>query len=78
MLEPAHIDAGAAEPLLTRALAIYGKGGASMNAYPRSMYAKALFLSGRTDAAASEARALRSLGFGRSDFVRLCRTLRID
>lgn len=49
-----------------------------MNTHPRAMYAKALSLSGRADEARAEARALRALGFGRRDFVELCRTLGID
>ena len=76
-LEVAQQRAAAARPLLARALAIYGKG-SSMNTYPRAMYAKALFLSGRTDEATAEARALRTLGFGRRDFVQLCQTLGIE
>jgi serine/threonine protein kinase/Tfp pilus assembly protein PilF len=66
-----------ARPLLGRALAIYDKG-SSMNAYPRSMYARALYLSGRIDEARAEARALRTLGFGRRHFVELCRALGIE
>ena len=76
-LEIAQGRPDAARPLLERALAIYRKG-SSMNTNPRAMYAKALYLSGRTDEARSEARALRTLGFGRRDFVELCRTLGID
>ena len=76
-LEIAQQRPGVARPLLARALAIYGKG-SSMNAYPRSMYARALHLSGRTDDARAEARALRTLGFGRRHFVELCRTLGIE
>ena len=76
-LEVGQQRAAAARPLLARALAIYGKG-SSMNTYPRVMYAKALYLSGRTDEATAEARALRTLGFGRRDFLQLCRTLGIE
>ena len=76
-LEIAQQRPDAARPLLARALAIYGKG-SSMNTNPRSMYAQALYLSGRTDEATAEARALRTLGFGRRDFVELCRTLGIE
>lgn len=76
-LEIAQERPDAARPLLARALEIYGKG-SSMNTNPRAMYAKALSLSGRTDEARTEARALRTLGFGRRDFVELCRALGIE
>jgi eukaryotic-like serine/threonine-protein kinase len=76
-LEMAQQRPDAAHPLLARALAIYGKGTA-MNTHPRAMYATALYLSGGTDEARAEARALRTLGFGRRHFVELCRALGIE
>ena len=63
-----------AAPLLSRAIDIYQHQPA-LNAYPRSLYAEALWLSGRNAEAAAEARALRASGFGRRDFVRLCAAL---
>ena len=63
-----------AGPLLTRALAIYEKP-ASLEAYPRSVQVKALDLAGRTEEARTKAEALRALGFGRGDFLQLCKKL---
>lgn len=67
----------AARPRLLRALAIYATS-SSMNAVPRSMYARGLYLAGRLEEARTEAQALRALGFGRRDFVELCRALGLD
>ena len=63
-----------AGPLLERALKIYDKT-PPKDAYPRSMHIRALALAGRTDEARAKAEALRTLGFGRRDFVELCKKL---
>jgi eukaryotic-like serine/threonine-protein kinase len=59
---------------LVRALSTYAKEG-SMDAYPRSLQARALELYGRTDEARQKATALTSDGYGRKDFRLLCERL---
>ncbi len=63
-----------AAPLFARALRIYDKT-PPKDAYPRSLYVKALDLAGRSDEARIKAEQLRALGFGRRDFLELCRKL---
>ena len=60
--------------LLARALDIYGRA-KSLNAYPRSLQAKGLYLAGRSAEAKFKAEELRATGFGRRDFLRLCDAL---
>ena len=61
-------------PLLARALAIYANA-TSLDAYPRSLQAKALDLAGRFDEARVKAEGLRAQGYGRADSLRLCKKL---
>ena len=61
-------------PLLARALAIFDKA-TSLDTYPRSLQAKALDLAGRSDEARVKAEALSAQGYGRGDFLRLCKKL---
>ena len=63
-----------ATPLLARALGIYDKT-PPKDAYPRSLHARALDLAGRSDEARVKAEALRTLDFGRRDFLQLCKKL---
>ena len=65
-----------AGPLLARALAIYDKT-PPKDAYPRSLHARALDLAGRSDEARAKAEELRATGFGRKDFLQLCKKLGI-
>jgi tetratricopeptide (TPR) repeat protein len=65
-----------ASPLLARALKIYDKAPA-MDAYPRSLDAKALDLAGHSAEARVTAEALLGRGFRRKDFLQLCKKLGI-
>ena len=50
----------------------------SLNAYPRSLFAQALYLSHRVEDGRVQAQALRATGFVRRDFVRLCAALHVQ
>jgi len=63
-----------ASPLLARALSIYDRAPV-IDAYQRSVYAKALDLAGRSVEARAKAEALLGQGFGRNDFRQLCEKL---